>query len=495
MDFMCVLGVGAMFGELALLYRQKRLATCIALDSAEMGSMNKKDFDRIFFILQRHEDEQKKAFIQRELVKDKELSSIATLIGINFTKKLFQKGKALFKEGDTPQKLYLIYSGQVKLFVEDMRLEGGQPGQDWERAGTGRLMKGWNKEGLMKGWNKEGMRGVRRSRDLVIVGAGQMLGEEGLFTNEKRRYAAVVESEAIIYEIDNTRMTVLCEDNLHVKNLMLKKIELKLAQLNSLTHNAKELGDRLREKMLRFDQSSNYKMSLKISRKEIQKDISGFKEIGEPKSEKSLIDLLYRTKIIGSDQPEIYKRLEQIEFIGLVTENPKTLQRQIVEERETSKKLIRQRPMTGGSMSQKTLLKVIMKPKEKSLDDQQSESTSVRYRPPPHRNTISSASFRVQKTPFKNVQISHRKSVSELGRLFSGKSITVKQRELPAKREVSSARDWLSREASTPEVTGHKRLNSCDVTSHRGPKMILECSKLLNLENLARSIANPRKHK
>ena len=112
-DLVCRLKEGSMFGELALIYNQPRLATIISLCDADMATMDRRNFQRILGALSRQEDQKKIEFIEKEILKEKDYSSLAHTIGINFVKRTVQKNKTLFTQGEVPEKVFLIYSGQI----------------------------------------------------------------------------------------------------------------------------------------------------------------------------------------------------------------------------------------------------------------------------------------------------------------------------------------------------------------------------------------------
>lgn len=220
-----------MFGELALIYHQPRLATVICLCDTEMCTMDSRQFNKILGILQRQEDQKKNEFIEKEILKDKEYSSLAHVIGVNFVKRVMPKNKIVFRQGEVPEKVYLIYGGQVKLVKECLKLSkfpitnkiAIEQKQKRDEISTINFA-------LKK---KEPAEAAMRI-EFSLLGKGQMIGEEGLFSGELRDYTAIIDSEAQLYEIDNERFLVVCKNNSTVKALMNKLIEKKLKNLDIL---------------------------------------------------------------------------------------------------------------------------------------------------------------------------------------------------------------------------------------------------------------------
>src|SRR3990167_2618173 len=236
-DLVCALKEGSMFGELALIYNQPRLATIISLTESEMCTMDKKNFQKILGVLQRQENQKKIEFIQNEILRDSELASLAHVIGVNFVKRHVNRHKLLFQQGDVPEKVFLIYSGQVKLWKT--------VAMDEENEATGESkLRQKESESLFKVLKKPKI----IKKEFSLVGPGQMIGEEGLFSGNTRTYNATVDAETVLYEIDNERFLVACKNNIVVKTVMEKLIQKKIKHLQVLEMLADKLRTRLQQK-------------------------------------------------------------------------------------------------------------------------------------------------------------------------------------------------------------------------------------------------------
>ena len=76
-----------------------------------------------------------------------------------------------------------------------------------------------------------------------------MLGEEGLFSGERRQYTATVDVETVLYEIDNERFLVVCKNNIFVNKLMVKMSESKQKNIIFLEQRAGMVSDRINNKL------------------------------------------------------------------------------------------------------------------------------------------------------------------------------------------------------------------------------------------------------
>ena len=217
----CVLKKGSMFGEQALIYKKRRGAHCIVVsDTCDLCVMKGKDFNKIFGPLQLKEEERKKHFLENEIITDPDMRSLARIIGVNSTKKHYYKRMVLFNKGDRPDKLYLVYQGQVLIWDDDLQ------GEDAHNEGGMFEGETNSKRKTKKGLLKLPIRvQVKKQLDLMISGRGKMIGEEEIFTGKRRRYNASIESESIIYEIEYERMLNVCSDNHFIRNILRQKIK------------------------------------------------------------------------------------------------------------------------------------------------------------------------------------------------------------------------------------------------------------------------------
>lgn len=84
-----------------------------------------------------------------------------------------------------------------------------------------------------------------------------MIGEEELFTGERRMYNATVESESIIYEIENERMINVCNENFHVRDILTQKIEEKHSMIQEIKRNKMETNPLVKDFSLKISQKFN----------------------------------------------------------------------------------------------------------------------------------------------------------------------------------------------------------------------------------------------
>lgn len=219
-----------MFGEQALIFKKRRAAHCIVVsEKCDICVMNGKDFKRIFGPLQRREEEKKKHFFEKEIISDPDMRSLARLIGVNFTKRHYYKSKILFSKGDRPDKLYLIFQGQILIW--DYELESGEKNNANKLTLPTDLESKTHKP-LFKTRAADPQN--KKRFDLMLSGPGKMIGEEELFTGKRRRYHALVESESIIYEVEYERMLNVCNENHFVRNVLKQKIADKEIIVNSI---------------------------------------------------------------------------------------------------------------------------------------------------------------------------------------------------------------------------------------------------------------------
>jgi CRP-like cAMP-binding protein len=256
-DFVSALKEGSMFGELALIYNQPRLATIISLTPSEMCTMDKQNFEKILGVLQHQENQKKIEFIQNEILKGTELASLAHVIGVNFVKRHVNRHKLLFQQGDVPEKVFLIYSGQVRLWkTVVVQEEEDGPGETTGAAKVGFGIGGLRaaeRRGRIKEQQNLLLRVNRKpktiKKEFSLVGPGQMIGEEGLYSGNLRTYNATVDAETVLYEIDNERFLVACQNNIVVRTVMERIIQRKIKHLEVLELLADKLRYRLQQRV------------------------------------------------------------------------------------------------------------------------------------------------------------------------------------------------------------------------------------------------------
>ena len=214
-----------MFGEQALIYKKKRAAHCIVVsDDCQLCVMNDQDFGSVFAPLQMQEEEKRKVFIEREILADPEMRSLTRVIGINFTKRRYVKSKVLFSEGERPEKLYFVYEGQILLWTDSLEQK------DKDKKKLAHLQDEGEQKNLLLDFSPK----KKQKYDIMLSGAGKMVGEEEIFTGQRRRYNAVVDCECLVYEIECERMLNVSNGNHFVRNILQQKILDKTRLVNTI---------------------------------------------------------------------------------------------------------------------------------------------------------------------------------------------------------------------------------------------------------------------
>lgn len=186
--------------------------------------MNDADFARVFAPLQMQEEEKRKVFIEKEILADPEMRSLTRVIGINFTKRRYVKSKVLFSEGDRPEKLYFVYEGHILLWTDSLDIK------DRDKKKLMQYQDNKEDKCLIKDFTPK----RTQKYDIMLSGAGKMVGEEEIFSGQRRRYNAVVDSECLVYEIECERMLNVCYGNHFVRNILQQKISDKIKLVNTI---------------------------------------------------------------------------------------------------------------------------------------------------------------------------------------------------------------------------------------------------------------------
>jgi CRP-like cAMP-binding protein len=214
-----------MFGEQALIYKKKRGAHCIVVSNeCSLCVMNDQDFTKVFGPLQMQEEEKRKVFIEKEILADPEMRSLTRVIGINFTKRRYPKSKVLFSEDDRPEKLYFVYEGQILLWT------GSLEAKDKDKKKLMQMQENNEQKELIIDFTPK----QTQKYDIMLSGAGKMVGEEEMFSGQRRRYNAVVDAECLVYEIEFERMHNVCFGNHFVRNILQQKIADKIKLVNMI---------------------------------------------------------------------------------------------------------------------------------------------------------------------------------------------------------------------------------------------------------------------
>lgn len=215
---------GDMFGEIALIYKLRRNAHCVALVDTSVALLDADNFHKIFGAIQEAEERFKKNFFERFIFKDPNLWLHLKTVTRFFQKRKFNKGYHFFKTGDPTEKIFVLVSGQVLFWVMA------------EQKGT---VNAYSNKDL-----KASLRGVNKSPlNLCILKEGELLGEENILEDserDKKAYCAVADTECLVYETNKKGMMAACEQVPLLKNFFKAKSDAKKA---IITH--------MKEKILR----------------------------------------------------------------------------------------------------------------------------------------------------------------------------------------------------------------------------------------------------
>lgn len=289
-DLVCRLTEGSIFGELALIYNQPRLATVISMTESSMCLLDRKSFKNSLGKIQRKRDREKIEFIGKNIIGE-EYSSVAHTVGINFTKKVIKKGDHLFIQGELPEKIFIIFTGQIRLWATGHSGVGSETKSAFEDTCPPMMIKKKNTSNI---------------RELAIVASGEMVGEESLFTGDLRQYNATADVETLVYEINNERFLVVCENNRLVKQMMLNLIDRKKSIIKILEDRAA----RSKKKFSLF--SDGLKKRKLIERQNAEPEASVTKETSRVIDTQRFTNLVSRTKLSSSiNISELRARLNQ----------------------------------------------------------------------------------------------------------------------------------------------------------------------------------------
>lgn len=121
-----------------------------------------------------------------------------------FKKKNLQRGNLLFKQGDVPKQVLFLYKGQVSYSYS------------WKITVENKLSLPLHVNTMAK-----------KTETFVILGAGEMIGEEALFKEAALPYNVKTETECDFYVLDIPKLLNVCHDNKHIKEIMQRKVEAK----------------------------------------------------------------------------------------------------------------------------------------------------------------------------------------------------------------------------------------------------------------------------
>lgn len=122
-----------------------------------------------------------------------------------FVKKNLQRGNVILRQGETPKEVMFLQKGQVGYsFSWDINVK--------------------NKLNLSLHVDSK----VKKSETFVILGVGEMIGEEAVFKNSPLPYTVTTETECDFFVLKTEQVQSLCNENKHIKETMIKKVQAKI---------------------------------------------------------------------------------------------------------------------------------------------------------------------------------------------------------------------------------------------------------------------------
>ncbi|KAL4473138.1 hypothetical protein ABPG72_007368 [Tetrahymena utriculariae] len=193
-EFAKELEQGSAFGEMGLLLKVPRTATILSLEDTDFVCMSKQNYQQIIKSLENYKLEQKIQFFHQVLHFDLKIEEFGKLC-IDFSqKKKFIKDQHIFKEGDKANEVLVIKSGEIELYR-----------------------------------NIVGKDGKKKKIQLSYIGAGEIIGvEEIFFQNKQRYYNARCVHEVKAYYINKYLFIRLMHEISDLKNIMEKRAKNKV---------------------------------------------------------------------------------------------------------------------------------------------------------------------------------------------------------------------------------------------------------------------------
>ena len=68
---------------------------------------------------------------------------------------------------------------------------------------------------------------AKKTETFVVLGAGEMIGEESLFKETALPYNVITETECNFYVLDIPKLQSLCLENKFIKEMMTKRVDIK----------------------------------------------------------------------------------------------------------------------------------------------------------------------------------------------------------------------------------------------------------------------------
>jgi CRP-like cAMP-binding protein len=176
-----VLQAGQHFGELALLFDAPRTASIVCKEDCDFGIIKRTDYKEILSKLEMRKVQNKIDFMHAlPMFQRHTRRNISTLI-YHFEATKVQRGDILFKEGDEPEFVYIVKKGEIRINKEFQAPEifNFEVPKTFDRT-----------------------KQPKKKVDLVILGEGEMFGDEEVVNNTRREGTAYCNSlHAEIFKI------------------------------------------------------------------------------------------------------------------------------------------------------------------------------------------------------------------------------------------------------------------------------------------------------
>lgn len=290
------LKAGSSFGEIGLLEQGRRTASIRALTECHFAALDKKEFESI--LLRHQKKEQTEAIKVLEGISMFQDLEDRTLKGLRYLlkKRIKPRGSYLFKEGEESRSIFILISGSL-------RLEKNVP--------SSFLAKKEERESLL---NQEKdpnplQRCTNTQKCIVFakVFAKELIGEEDVFFNRKRKLSCVSEESCLVYEMNG--------------NEFLKRVILDSAKSALMKARIKEKIKRWKnqfEKTLKFFKENVEKVSsIHLKRpdelRRIQEEVKSKREEKERKHVKEEQEKLVKEKRKRLRKAERALEKEQLE--------------------------------------------------------------------------------------------------------------------------------------------------------------------------------------
>jgi len=208
------LGPGNMLGELGMINRTARYATCICLEESYLSIMVKRDFEDIFRLPILKEENTKRYFLEKFILDARNTGHLTMLVGTMLRKQILPRGSRLINEGEIPDRVWFVFSGQLAL--------------------KKRYLKKISNQAKL---HQKDLR-IPKNMTLRIEAKGSIIGEQFLFKQRGEclglPFSIIVETEVTLYYVELSKLESLCHEKRDLKQFFEEKIILKQSIINKL---------------------------------------------------------------------------------------------------------------------------------------------------------------------------------------------------------------------------------------------------------------------